>query len=170
LLDILAQHSARWETVRLFGPLYMFIGLACIRGNLPLLCKLQVLCHPPDPDDGCPVDVFKFAPNLRDVTVNMEDFHEDPVRILLPFPGLQQYAARDTLDSHLHTLASASNLVECAGCRRFFRYICAANQVGRVTASPSPLLAGFKTVGLFGYASARGAVLLQPIEPSIIPL
>ncbi|KAJ7692983.1 hypothetical protein B0H14DRAFT_3045965 [Mycena olivaceomarginata] len=85
-----------------------------IRGNLPLLCKLQVLCHPPDPDDECPVDVFEFAPNLRDVTVNMEGFHEDPVHVLLPFPGLQQYAARDTLDSHLRTLASASNLVECA--------------------------------------------------------
>jgi hypothetical protein len=43
----------------------------------------------------------------------MEGFHEDPVRVFLPFPGLQQYAARDTLDSHLCTLASASNLVEC---------------------------------------------------------
>ncbi|KAJ7309966.1 hypothetical protein DFH08DRAFT_974568 [Mycena albidolilacea] len=114
LLDILAQHSTRWETVRLFGPLYMFNDLACIRGNLPLLCKLQVLCHPPDPDDEHTVDVFEFAPNLRDVIVNMEGFHEDPVRILLPFPGLQQYAARDTLDSQLRTLASASNLVECA--------------------------------------------------------
>jgi hypothetical protein len=48
------------------------------------------------------------------VTVNMEGFHEDPVRVLLPFPGLQQYAAWDTLDSHFRTLALASNLVECA--------------------------------------------------------
>jgi hypothetical protein len=114
LLDILAQHSTRWETARLFGPLYMFNGLACIRGNLPLLCKLQVLCHPPDPDNERPVDVFELAPNLRNVTVNMEDFHEDPVHVLLPFPGLQQYAARDTFDSHLRNLASTSNLVECA--------------------------------------------------------
>ncbi|KAJ7657568.1 hypothetical protein B0H14DRAFT_3078223 [Mycena olivaceomarginata] len=105
LLDILAQHSTRWETVRLF---------ACIRGNLPLLCKLQVLCHPPDPDNKHPVDVFEFAPNLRDVTVNMEGFHEDPVHVLLPFPRLQQHAARNMLDSHLRTLASASNRVECA--------------------------------------------------------
>jgi len=114
LLDVLAQNSARWENIRIYGPLSLSVVLARIRGNLPLLRKLRVLFQVHPREEGHSVDVFELAPNLREAYVNMEENHQEPVDVMLPLSRLLQYAARNTWDGHLRTLRSASNLVECA--------------------------------------------------------
>ncbi|KAJ7918606.1 hypothetical protein B0H13DRAFT_1992179 [Mycena leptocephala] len=114
LLNILANHCARWEKVQISGPLALSSesGLACIRGNVPRLSKLQILFRPP-PDEERSLDVFELAPNLREASINM-GYLGEPLDVMLPFSGLLQYAARNSWDKHLNVLRSASNLVECA--------------------------------------------------------
>ncbi|KAF7356223.1 hypothetical protein MVEN_00953700 [Mycena venus] len=114
LLKVLVQHCARWEKIRIQGPLSLSSDLASIRGNLPLLRKLQVLLEPPPRHEAHSLDVFELAPSLREASVNMVDYWQAVVDVRLPFSGLLQYAGRNTWDGHLSVLHSASNLVECA--------------------------------------------------------
>ncbi|KAJ7879211.1 hypothetical protein B0H14DRAFT_2709652 [Mycena olivaceomarginata] len=114
LLNVLTRHSARWETIRINGSLSLSSALVGIRGNLPLLRKLQVLFYPHGPADQPSVnlDVFGLAPNLREAYVNLEGNRQ--VAIVLPFSGLTRYAAHSTWNGHLRALRSAHNLVDCA--------------------------------------------------------
>ncbi|KAF7361364.1 Carboxypeptidase [Mycena sanguinolenta] len=116
LLAVLVQHCARWEDVRLDGPVSWSSELACIRGNLPRLRKLRVLLWLSTQEEEPLVDVFELAPNLREASVNVEPHHHSSgtIRVPLPFSELQQYVARGTWDSQLSALRSASNLVDCA--------------------------------------------------------
>ncbi|KAJ6510540.1 hypothetical protein C8R45DRAFT_964458 [Mycena sanguinolenta] len=116
LLALLVQHCARWEEVRLEGPVSWSSDLACIRGNLPRLRKLKVLLWPRPREEQEPlVDVFELAPRLREASVNLERHHFllETIRVLLPFAQLQKYVARGTWDNQLSALRSASNLVDC---------------------------------------------------------
>ncbi|KAJ6510542.1 hypothetical protein C8R45DRAFT_391911 [Mycena sanguinolenta] len=116
LLALLVQHCARWEEVRLDGPVSWSSELACIRGNLPRLRKLEVLLWLPAAEEEPLVNVFELAPSLQEATVNVESHRHflETVRVLLPFSQLQHYVARGTWGSQLSALRSASNLVDCA--------------------------------------------------------
>ncbi|KAJ7440919.1 hypothetical protein B0H11DRAFT_2097326, partial [Mycena galericulata] len=111
LLNVLASHSARWETIQMSGRLQLFLDLApTIRGRLPLLKKMEIMV---DSDTSAiqKMDAYELAPRLRDASVNLSGH---PVAAVLPFSQLLQYVARNTWGGHLSSLRSASNLVECA--------------------------------------------------------
>ncbi|KAF8147750.1 hypothetical protein K438DRAFT_458161 [Mycena galopus ATCC 62051] len=112
VFTVLARHSARWQKVRISGPISLSSDLACIRGNLPHLSKLQVFFLLPT-QDSFVVDAFELAPNLREATINMEYSQRGTVSVALPSSRLQRYAARGTWTGHIRTLQSASNLVDC---------------------------------------------------------
>ncbi|KAF7356225.1 hypothetical protein MVEN_00953900 [Mycena venus] len=116
LLKILAGHSARWEKLRISGsPAALSSSLAPIRCRLPLLRTLNVSSTPlrNEPWQLRTLDVFEIAPNLRHASVNKGGWG-DPMHVILPFPGLVQYAAYSSWDGHLSVLRSMSFLVECA--------------------------------------------------------
>ncbi|KAJ7262698.1 hypothetical protein B0H12DRAFT_305133 [Mycena haematopus] len=116
LLAVLVQHCARWEEDRIHIPASRFSDLAPIHNNLPLLRKLEVSSWRPR-SQGAPeplLNVFEFAPSLREASVNFENRSTETARVLLPFSGLQRYAARGTWNTQLSVLRLASNLVDCA--------------------------------------------------------
>ncbi|KAJ6481230.1 hypothetical protein C8R47DRAFT_593314 [Mycena vitilis] len=114
LLHKLANHCARWEKIRIDGPLSLSACLTTVRGNLPLLRKLQVVFHRGDGEFEGSVDIFEFAPNLQEASLNLDHPWGVPsVNQTLPFSQLLRYVGRNTWDNHLNILRLASNLVEC---------------------------------------------------------
>ncbi|KAJ7656499.1 hypothetical protein DFH06DRAFT_472528 [Mycena polygramma] len=113
LLHKLANHCARWEKIRIDGPLSLSAGLTAVRGNLPLLRKLQVVFHRGDEEFEGSLDIFEFAPNLREASLNLDHQWGVPVNQTLPFSQLLRYAGQNTWDNHLNILRLASSLVEC---------------------------------------------------------
>ncbi|KAJ7117452.1 hypothetical protein C8R44DRAFT_790751 [Mycena epipterygia] len=111
MLDTLADHCERWETLTISGPDTIYARLADIRGDLPLLRQMHVTIWPDGLEFDGPLDIFEVCPKLQDVS--FIDYGT-PVAAKLPFSQLLRFNATDSWTDHLTTLRSASNLVDCA--------------------------------------------------------
>ncbi|KAJ7446802.1 hypothetical protein FB451DRAFT_1291518 [Mycena latifolia] len=112
LLNILAKHCARWEIVSLYGPQALYSALQHRpQRQFPLLRKLRVEMF--FEDESASLDVFDDAPKLEEVFVNKYLWDYPMVLAAVPWPRLLRYGGCSTWEGHLHTLQSASNLVEC---------------------------------------------------------
>ncbi|KAJ7918611.1 hypothetical protein B0H13DRAFT_1992218 [Mycena leptocephala] len=83
--------------------------LACMQDQFTLLRELTVelvYC-----DDEIPLDVFKDAPVLQQVTIN--NHSSGGLTISLPWSQLLRYGGTNIRVSHLLDLRSANNLVDC---------------------------------------------------------
>jgi hypothetical protein len=79
ILDLLAAHCDRWETVELTGSTLLYDTLESIRGRLPILCKLHIRVYSrlEEPDEELEVDIsdlFESCPTLEEVYVNASRF------------------------------------------------------------------------------------------------
>ncbi|KAJ7210449.1 hypothetical protein GGX14DRAFT_565663 [Mycena pura] len=96
LCHILMWECQRWERISLYGATALFNDLHLVRGRLPLVNKAQTRRSP---EEQAFVNVGHFVPQLT---------------VRLPFPQLLRFGGSNHLGGHLHTLASAHNLVDCA--------------------------------------------------------
>ncbi|KAJ7812044.1 hypothetical protein B0H14DRAFT_3753981 [Mycena olivaceomarginata] len=119
LLDLLAAHCDRWETVELCGSTLLYDTLiGSIYGRLPILRKLVLrICSQFDGLDPEPADIsdlFADCPALEEVTINGGCYGGDiPVIADLPCAQLLRYSASNHWPNHVRVLASAVNLVDC---------------------------------------------------------
>ncbi|KAJ7763656.1 hypothetical protein DFH07DRAFT_812680 [Mycena maculata] len=110
MLDILAQHSVRWETVTLSGPEAFYSGIRNqIQRQFPILLKLDISMF--RRKIPASLDIFECAPKLQEVFVN-RDYWAHPVSMTLP-SQLSRYGGCNTWNGHLATLSSCSHLVDC---------------------------------------------------------
>ncbi|KAJ7763667.1 hypothetical protein DFH07DRAFT_812712 [Mycena maculata] len=118
MLEILAVYSDRWETVTMSGSGEVYSDLAYFiaDGNsadgFPLLRELEIIIHSDIVDDGFQ-DLFARCPSLRFAIVKQDPYPYPPVTLELPFSQLLRFSGSNTWASHLHSLYSASNLVDC---------------------------------------------------------
>ncbi|KAJ7742804.1 hypothetical protein B0H16DRAFT_1377575 [Mycena metata] len=116
MLNILAQHSTRWEMLSFSGP---YSALQYRSLHFPLLHELTIEMlyddddRPDDDDDDIPGLNFDNAPSLRRVTVN-KGLWNFPVAMALPWSKVLQYGGSNTWAGHIHSLQSAANLVDCS--------------------------------------------------------
>ncbi|KAJ7464475.1 hypothetical protein FB451DRAFT_1263612 [Mycena latifolia] len=114
VLDILAYHCERWETVTLSGPEALYSRLASIRGCLPLLRELHISAYPHILEDECgPIDIFEFCPRLQEAFINAGPYHKTSPTAPLPFSQLLRFSGSNPLPRHLGALRFASSLVDC---------------------------------------------------------
>ncbi|KAJ6582037.1 hypothetical protein B0H19DRAFT_1117351 [Mycena capillaripes] len=114
IIQILCKHASRWETLTISGPLELYVQLRnIVPDQFPLLRELTVEMIHKD-DGGAPLlDIFADAPLLQSVVVNKSLSWRFNLETILPWSQLLKYGGSDTWLGHLHTLSSASNLVEC---------------------------------------------------------
>ncbi|KAJ7879191.1 hypothetical protein B0H14DRAFT_3858482 [Mycena olivaceomarginata] len=120
LLDLLAAHCDRWETVELYGSTLLYDTLiGRIYGRLPILRKLDIrVCSQFDEQDDDPeVDIsylFAACPALQEVFINDGCYGGCiPVIADLPCAQLLRYSASNHWPNHVRVLTSAINLVDC---------------------------------------------------------
>jgi hypothetical protein len=119
ILDLLAAHCDRWETVELTGSTLLHDTLESIRGRLTILYKLHVRVYSglEEPHEGLEVDIsdlFESCPALEEVYVNASRFcGEMSVIAHLPCAQLIRYSASNPWVEHIHTLGRAVNPVDC---------------------------------------------------------
>ncbi|KAJ7812041.1 hypothetical protein B0H14DRAFT_3879874 [Mycena olivaceomarginata] len=120
LLDLLAAHCDRWETVELYGSTLLYDTLiGSIYGRLPILHKLDIrVCLRFDEQDDEPEvdisDLFAACPALQEVFINGGRYGGDiPVIADLPCAQLLRYSASNHWPNHVRVLTSAVNLVDC---------------------------------------------------------
>ncbi|KAJ7879187.1 hypothetical protein B0H14DRAFT_3773701 [Mycena olivaceomarginata] len=140
LLDLLAAHCDRWETVALYGSTLLYDTLiGSIYGRLPILRKLDIrFCPQFKPDDELEVDILR------------------------PLCGF----ASNHWPNHVHVLTSAVNLVDCV--LRLIqpeRGTC-TGKPDRATcrSSPPPLHVDGGRARLSGDSCLAGALLLRPFQ------
>ncbi|KAJ7117478.1 hypothetical protein C8R44DRAFT_790808 [Mycena epipterygia] len=111
IIDVLARHSVRWETISLSGPKQLYSDLRDrIHHQLPLLRKMWIELY--FDDASASLDIFDCAPDLQEVFVNTELWNF-PVEMTVPWPQLLKYGVGNTWEGHLAALCSCSNLVDC---------------------------------------------------------
>ncbi|KAJ7314379.1 hypothetical protein DFH08DRAFT_895321, partial [Mycena albidolilacea] len=120
LLDLLAAHCDRWETVVLCGSTLLYDTLiGSIYGRLQILRKLDIwVCSQFDEQDDEPEvdfsDLFAACPALQEVFINGGRYVGDiPVTADLPWSQLLRYSASNHWPNHVRVLTSAVNLVDC---------------------------------------------------------
>ncbi|KAJ7314384.1 hypothetical protein DFH08DRAFT_895330, partial [Mycena albidolilacea] len=119
LLNLLAAHCDRWETVELYGSTLLYDTLiGSIYGRLPILRKLDIrVCSHFEQDDEPEVDIsdlFAACPALQEVFINGGRYGGDiPVIADLPCAQLLRYSASNHWPNHVRVLTSAVNLVDC---------------------------------------------------------
>ncbi|KAJ7314378.1 hypothetical protein DFH08DRAFT_895315 [Mycena albidolilacea] len=119
LLDLLAAHCDRWETVELYGSTLFYDTLiGSIYGRLPILRKLDIrVCSQFEEDDDQELDIsdlFAACPALQEVVINVGPYSGDnPVIADLPCAQLLRYSASNHWPNHVRVLTSAVNLVDC---------------------------------------------------------
>ncbi|KAJ7625605.1 hypothetical protein FB45DRAFT_921848 [Roridomyces roridus] len=110
VVDLLAQHGLRWETIHLKGPAAMYSRIEDVLPQFPLLRKLQCEIYRGDLH-AYTLDFFSHAPKLEEVVVKA-NLWRFALTLALPWHQLLRYRAATVWDS-LPELAFASNLVEC---------------------------------------------------------
>ncbi|KAF7356231.1 F-box domain-containing protein [Mycena venus] len=116
LLNLLAQHCDRWETITLSGPVDLYSHLGAIRGNLPILRKLDITCEEYDDDDLDDIDIphlFEVCPKLQEAFLNAGGSGYAAVNAVLPYSQLLRYSANNSAMNHFDVLHAATNLVDC---------------------------------------------------------
>jgi hypothetical protein len=115
VLDLLALHSDRWETLIFSGSPSMYGALDSIRDNLPILRRLNVTVRSEHGEPTLDIsDLFESCPALQEAFINGGRYGGDkPVSADLPYPQLLRYSASNTWTNHVHVLRSATNLVDC---------------------------------------------------------
>ncbi|KAJ7625619.1 hypothetical protein FB45DRAFT_921869 [Roridomyces roridus] len=109
--DLLAAHSARWETISLDGPEVFFSRIQRTLPQFPMLRKLEVEIQSTEPPASSTLSIFSHAPRLAEASINVSSW-PFPVAMVLPWHQLSRYRA--TVEwGGLADLASASALVEC---------------------------------------------------------
>ncbi|KAJ7658801.1 hypothetical protein DFH06DRAFT_1195953 [Mycena polygramma] len=110
LLELLADHSPRWEEVLILAPRDFLPIVDRVHGRLPVLRRLWIQCkevadasHTEDS-----IDCFQVAPALRDLTL----VFEGPVSSLLPAHQLTRYHMLCSREQHFSILNAAKNLIE----------------------------------------------------------
>ncbi|KAJ6495399.1 hypothetical protein C8R45DRAFT_170113 [Mycena sanguinolenta] len=125
LLQLIAMHVPRWETLSMMGPRALYAHFhSILRDQLTLLRALDVEMEYYGPrgvdggdglemdEDGVPLLVtFKDAPRLQKATAN-EIYHRCPLSLALPSLQVLQFSGSNFWDGHLRTLRSATNLVD----------------------------------------------------------
>jgi hypothetical protein len=86
VLELLALHCERWETISFAGPSMLYYRLDGIRGKLPVLRALDIRVRQEHcaPASG-PLDVFESCPRLQKASVNAGRYDGDrPIAVKLP--------------------------------------------------------------------------------------
>ncbi|KAK7024941.1 F-box domain-containing protein [Favolaschia claudopus] len=115
VLDLLASHSDRWETIKFVGSYTLYSHLDTIRGNLPILRSLNIRVRQEHytPRRG-PLTIFEDCPELREAYVNAKGYDGDlPLPMELPPNRLLRYSASNSWANHAHVLRGMANLVDC---------------------------------------------------------
>ncbi|KAJ7918637.1 hypothetical protein B0H13DRAFT_2435113 [Mycena leptocephala] len=112
-LQLICKHAGRWEIVSLLGPEELYTRIRrSLMDRLALLRELKIeMLH--FTDEVPSLDMFEDAPLLHRVFVN-KSLWAYPVAMALPWLQLLQYGGCNTWAGHLHTLRSATNLVDCS--------------------------------------------------------
>ncbi|KAJ7894378.1 hypothetical protein B0H13DRAFT_1719328 [Mycena leptocephala] len=112
-LQIICMHAGRWEIVSLSGPEELYTQIRrYLMDRLVLLRELKIEMFYLT-NEVPSLDIFEEAPLLHRVFVN-KSFWAYPVPMALPWLQLLQYGGCNTWAGHLHTLRSATNLVDCS--------------------------------------------------------
>ncbi|KAJ7883985.1 hypothetical protein B0H13DRAFT_2343934 [Mycena leptocephala] len=86
VLELLALHCERWETISFAGPSMLYCHLDGIRGKLPVLRALDIRVRQEHcaPASG-PLDIFESCPRLQEASVNAGRYDGDrPIAVKLP--------------------------------------------------------------------------------------
>ncbi|KAJ7918640.1 hypothetical protein B0H13DRAFT_2187582, partial [Mycena leptocephala] len=112
-LKIICMHAGRWEIVSLLGPEELYTQIRrFLMDRFVLLRELKIEMFYLT-NEVPSLDIFEQAPLLHRVFVN-ESYWAYPVSMVLPWLQLLQYGGCNTWAGHLHTLRSATNLVDCS--------------------------------------------------------
>ncbi|KAF8907839.1 hypothetical protein CPB84DRAFT_1744411 [Gymnopilus junonius] len=94
VVDVLIQHSAKWQTVKFYAPVSVISNFRATRGRLPNLRKLTIISRSSIPEMGQPsrelelsLDIFETAPALQEVNIN----GMVPRQMAFPFSRLLHY-------------------------------------------------------------------------------
>ncbi|KAF8217048.1 hypothetical protein K438DRAFT_409623 [Mycena galopus ATCC 62051] len=115
VLDLLALHCDRWETINFTGSAMLYDHLDGLRGNFAALRALSIRVR----QENCtplkgPLDIFGACPRLQEAFVNAGCYGGDrPTAVELPFSQLQRYGGSNSWANHANALRSTSNLVDC---------------------------------------------------------
>ncbi|KAK7024937.1 F-box domain-containing protein [Favolaschia claudopus] len=114
IFQLLCDHASRWENVSLRGPRQLFMEEIRWMITAPLSRLRQLAVEMPyDSFDPNPMDVFQSALQLERVQANREFWYR-PLPMTLSWSQLVTFGGSNTWAGHLHALATASNLVDCA--------------------------------------------------------
>ncbi|TFK44082.1 hypothetical protein BDQ12DRAFT_730190 [Crucibulum laeve] len=107
ILDIIAEHSERWQHLIIESTCVTIHGLNSVRNRLPRLQTLQLDIWSYSP--GISMDAFEFAPRLIDIEIQC--LH--PPQLRLPWKQIRRYRERcfNGPGAPLSCLSFATNLV-----------------------------------------------------------
>ncbi|KAJ6520734.1 hypothetical protein B0H19DRAFT_1204636 [Mycena capillaripes] len=97
VLELLALHCRRWETIQFTGPSVAYTLLEDIGATSP---SYAIRCY-----DPLHLDLFQSCPRLEEAFFNTGGYGEDCSLVTeLPFPQLQRYGASNPWANHVHAL------------------------------------------------------------------
>jgi len=112
VLDLLADHCERWQTMFFYMPYIAFKGLTRIRKRLPLLRELSIGTQddePPSSEHIGKIDVFSHAPRLR----SLEGVNFCPLIFKFPWSHITHVPMMEvTIDEAIDVLLQTANLAE----------------------------------------------------------